>query len=291
MAKNRIGSQISNLKTYQMYLRQMLTLAENVFQFDNLPDIIDVAYLNKTLLNKGWIAFYYEEELEQVVALPFYNVGKLDIYGRPTTIKCYARNGYQSQILKPDKYVIMYDNNGRYPLYMDICQLAERMALDTRTSDINIAQQKTNRFFKTTNENALTIKKILNNIDAFENEVVTYKNINLDDITSCLNPAPYVADKIDIHKEKIFAEFLRLIGISSVTTQKKERLIKDEVIASQGGTIASRYSRSQPRIKAVKEINEKFGLDISVSYYDGVPTSIEELDNMLGGINNDMSNI
>ena len=96
---------------------------------------------------------------------------------------------------------------------------------------------------------------------------------------------------IEIEKEKVFAEFLRLIGISSVTTQKKERLIKDEVIASQGGTIASRYSRSQPRIKAVKEINAKFGLDISVSYYDGVPTSIEELDNMLGGVEYDMSDI
>lgn len=291
MAKNRIGSQLSNLKTYQMYLRQMLTLAENVFQFENLPDIIDVAYLNKTLLNKGWIAFYYEETLDEVVALPFFNVGKLDIYGRPTTIRCYAKNGYQSKTLTPDDYVIMYDSNGRYPLYMDICQLAERMALDTRTSDINIAQQKTNRFFKTTNENALTVKNIINNIDAFDNEVLTYKNINLDDITTCLNPAPYVADKIDIHKEKIFAEFLRLIGISSVTTQKKERLIKDEVMASQGGTIASRYSRSQPRIKAVNEINAKFNLNIAVSYYDGIPTSLEDLSDLIGGDNDDISNM
>jgi hypothetical protein len=27
----------------------------------------------------------------------------------------------------------MYDNNGRYPLWIDIIQYAERLALDTRT--------------------------------------------------------------------------------------------------------------------------------------------------------------
>ena len=44
---------------------------------------------------------------------------------------------------------VPYDNNGRYPLWLDICQYAERIALDTRTIDINIAQQKTPRIFKT----------------------------------------------------------------------------------------------------------------------------------------------
>ena len=49
MKKRMINSQISNYKTYLMYKRQMKTLAENVFKFNNLPEYIDVAYLNKTL--------------------------------------------------------------------------------------------------------------------------------------------------------------------------------------------------------------------------------------------------
>ena len=44
------------------------------------------------------------------------------------------------------------------------------------------------------------------------------------------------------------------------------------MLASQGGTIASRYSRFEPRKEAVKLINEKFGTDIKVRYYDGVPS-------------------
>ena len=72
-------------------------------------------------------------------------------------------------------------------------------------------------------------------------------------------------------------EFLRLIGIANMNFQKKERNIKDEVMASQGGTIASRFSRFEPREKAIKLINEKFDTDIKVRYYDGIPTSEKDV--------------
>lgn len=61
MSKRLVNSQINNFQTYKMYERQLLTLAENVFEFINLPEFIDVPYLNKTLLRKGSIAFFYDE--------------------------------------------------------------------------------------------------------------------------------------------------------------------------------------------------------------------------------------
>lgn len=48
--------------------------------------------------------------------------------------------------------------------------------------------------------------------------------------------------------------------------QKKERLVADEVTRSQGGVIASRYSRLEARRQAAKKINEMFGLNIEVDY-------------------------
>ena len=177
----------------------------------------------------------------------------------------------------------MYDNNGRYPLWLDILQYAERIALATRTIDINIAQQKTPRFWKTKTEQEQTVKNAVNNVDTMENTVITYDNIDLDDTQIVLEPAPYVADKIDLHKEKDWNEFLRLIGIANMNFQKKERNIKDEVLASQGGTVASRYSRFEPRKKAIDEINTKFANyltdgKIEVKYYDGLPSSQEEFE-------------
>lgn len=131
MKQKLINSQISNFKTYQMYLRQLLTLAENVFEFKNLPKFIDKAYLNKTLLRQGAIAFFVDEVMG-LLALPFNNIGTLDVYGRPKKIYAYSQNGYRRK-LNYGEFIIMYDNNGRYPLYLDIFQYAERLALSTRT--------------------------------------------------------------------------------------------------------------------------------------------------------------
>ena len=276
MRKQLKENQLSNWRTYQMYLREMLTLAENVFEFENLPDFIDVAFLNKKLLRDGSIAFFKDEYLG-VIALPYTVMGTLDIYQRPQKIMAIAPNGSYRRILNPDEYIIMYDNNGRYPLFLDITQYAERIALDTRTIDINILQQRTPRFWKTSSDKERSVRDIINNVDGLENMLITYEDINIDDIQLVLQPAPYVADKIDIQKEKLWNEFLRLIGIANMNFQKKERNIKDEVLASQGGTIASRYSRFEPRQKAIKLINEKFGTNINVRYYDGIPTSEKDV--------------
>ena len=279
MERRLINSQLSNFKTYEMYKRQLLTLAENVFEFTNMPKFIDTAYLNKQLLRKGAVAFF-KDEVMGILALPYTSVGTLDVYGRPKSIQVIARNGY-TRTLKYDEFVLMYDNNGRYPLWLDILQYAERIAQATRTIDINIAQQKTPRFWKTKTENEKSVRDLINNVDGYENLVLTYKDIDLDDTTVVLEPAPYVADKIDMEKDKIYNEFLRLIGIANLSYQKKERNIRDEIQAMQGGTIASRFSRFEPRKKAIEQINQKFNTNIEVQYYDGLPTSKKELEEYL----------
>lgn len=256
MSSKLVNSQLTNWKTYEMYRRQLLTLAENVFEFENLPKFIDTPYLNKNLLRKGSIAFFVDEVLG-LLALPYTNLGELDVYGRPRRIQVMSRNGYTKK-LDYGEFVIMYDNNGQYTLYLDILQYAERLALDTRTSDINLENSKIMRFWKTTTEKEKTVKDIITNIDSFNSAIVTYDNIDLEDTQLVLSPVPFIANEIDIHKDKIWSEFLRLIGVSNLSVQKKERNIRDEITAMQGGTIASRYSRFEPRQKAVELINEKW---------------------------------
>lgn len=280
MSKLR-NSQLTNLNTYRLYLRQALSLAENVFKFENLPEFIDVAYMNKCLLNKGAIAFFYEETLGTVVALPFVKYGSLDLYGRYKTIQVIGSNGY-TRVLKEDEFVIMYDNYGKYPLYLDIIQYAERLALYERICDVNIGQQRTPRIWQTSSDMERTVRDLLNDIDGLTESVTSYKNLQVDKINAILQPAPYIADKVTERKEKLWNEFLRLIGVANVTVQKKERNIKDEIMASQGGTIASRFQRFEPRKKAIDEINKKFGkylkAPIVVSFYDNLPTNLKDIE-------------
>lgn len=274
MRRKLVNSQMTNIATYNKYKREMITLAENVFNYNNMPDFIDISFLNKTLLEKGAIAFFYDEVLDEVLALPYVNMGELDLYGRPIEIEVYGQNGYTKRLGKGE-FVIMYDNDGRYPLYVDILQVCERVANIKRVIDINISQQKTPRIWKTNNDSVKTVKDLLNSYDGDVESVLAYDSLLLDNLESVIAPAPYVADKLNDALEKEYSEFCRLIGIANVEIRKKERLITDEVKMSQGGTIASRFNRFNPRKKAIDEINRKWGLNIEVAYYDNLPTSLD----------------
>ena len=278
MKKKLINSQLTNMKTYIMYRDQMLTLAENVFSFDDLPPFIDIGYLNRVLLRNGSIAFFKDEFLG-VIALPYDVLGNFDIYGRPKEIMARAANGRYFRKLSEGEFVIMYDNTSHTSLVYDICQMAERIALSKRTIDINIVQQRTPRVWKTSQDKKKTLEDMMSDIDGMMENIATYDSIEIDDMSVVLAPAPYVADKIDLHLDKEWAEFYRLIGVANLIEQKRERLIKDEMTASQGGTIASRYSRFAPRELAINEINKKFGTTITVKYYDGEPTTEKEDNN------------
>lgn len=276
MKRDLIKSQLSNFDTYRMYKRQFFNLAENVFNFKNLNEFIDVSFLNKQLLLKGAVAFFHDEVMG-LLALPFSIIGKLDVYGRPTTIQVMGQNGYVRS-LNRDEYIIMYDNNGRYPIYLDIIQYAERIGNIQRTIDINVNQMKTPRYWSVPQGMEKSVRDITNNIEGNNELILTYNDIDLNEITNTLNPSPYVSDQLSDLKEKLYNEFLRLIGIANMSYQKKERNIRDEITAMQGGTIASRYSRFNPREKAVKQINDKWGLNIEVEYYDGLPTTLREIE-------------
>ncbi len=280
MKRRTINSQLGNYKTYLAYRNKMLTLAMNVFQFKNMNPFIDMAYVNSNLVLKGSIAFF-KDEVMGLLALPYTPVGSLDIYGRPTTIKVIPKNGSYNRTLHRGEFVIMYDNESKLPIWDSIVQSCERIAEIKRTIDINISQQATPRYWKTSEANLKTVENMLRDIDSKVDAIVTSDNNIIDDITCCLAPAPFVADKLNEAKKEEWAEFLELIGISNVAIQKKERVIRDEILTSMGGTIASRYSRFESRRKAIEEINKKFDENLEVTFYDGLPTTIENVDEFL----------
>ena len=279
MANTKVNnSQLTNWATYLMYQSQMFALAQNVFIIENLPDYMDKSYIKRTIVYRGSIAFFYDDILEELCALPYSFAGTYDMYGRPTKIIVQGQNGY-TRTLRKSEFVIMYDNDSKDSIYLNICQYAQRLSQTVRTTDINIAQQKTPRIWITSTEKYQSLKNLMNNIDSFEESILAYNGIDLEDVNCVCEPAPFVADKLDVHSEKIWNEFLRFVGISNLAVTKKERNIKDEILAMQGGTIASRFNRFEPRKDAVEKINKMFGAylekPLEVRYYDGEPNTEE----------------
>ena len=88
------------------------------------------------------------------------------------------------------------------------------------------------------------------------------------DISNKLNvlktDAPYLIDKLELHKHEIWNECMTFLGIDNANTDKKERLITDEV--ESNNEIIKYYLNCfyKTRKKACDEINKKYGLDISI---------------------------
>ena len=287
MKQKSINSQITNYKTVINYKNRMLGLAQNVFQFKNMDSFIDMSMVNRTLISQGSIAFFYDEVVKQLVALPYTIVGSLDYYGRPQAIRPIPYFGVYNRTLyaRKKEFVIMWDNEAHLPIYSDIIESAKRIALIKRNIDINIAQQSTNRVWKTTEDKKLSLERALQEVDSKVNTIITYDDLDLNEIGGILSVAPFVADKLNDAKKEEWSEFLETIGITSNMINKKERLITDEVFTSMGGTIASRYNRFESRRKAVELINEYFNQNIEVEFYDGLPTTIKDPDEFLNNEN------
>lgn len=279
MNKKLVNSQLTNALTYTKVRRKMVMLASNVFNFKNLEEYapnIDKDYINRKLVYNGAVAWFYDEELG-LLALPFNDKGKPDVYGNPTSIEVIGSNGYHKSLsVTKGEAIIMYDNSGRYPLINDIIQDAERIALCKRVQDVNISMQKNSRIWKTDKSREKTVQDLLNRVDGNVENVVSYDNVDIDTLTSTLAVVPYITNDIDEHIRTLWEDFYAHIGISSVLVNKKERLIKDEMRASQGGTIASRFIRFTPRVEALTKINKKWNVNIELEYYDGLPTTLEE---------------
>ena len=138
-----------------------------------------------------------------------------------------------------------------------------------RAIDININAQKTPVLIQCTEQQRLTMVNLYQKYDGNEPFIFGDSNLDLNGFKVLRTDAPFVADKIRQEKTQTWNEALTYLGISNTNVTKKERLISDEVIRSQGGTIASRYSRLEMRRQACREINNMFPeLNIWCDYRD-----------------------
>ena len=77
---------------------------------------------------------------------------------------------------------------------------------------------------------------------------------------------PFVADKLQEHKNNLVCELLTILGLNNndSNNMKKERLIVDEVNANNQEIEMYLDTDFKNRQKACEEINAKFGLNITV---------------------------
>ena len=268
--KNRafISTLNENVRTYRLYLDQILEIAIARYKWDGLPKTIDERFLELTLCGKNGTVLFFKDENIGHLALPCTMSGRFNVYNIPIQRRAYAVNGYQAT-RDDTNSVIIYSNqlhNGM-SIYNRLIQYAKDLYLIDSIIMVNVNAQKTPLMLLADEKQMLTLKNLYMKYDGNQPFIFGDRNdLNPNSIQALVTGAPYVADKLYELKQNIWNEVLTFLGVPNVQMNKKERLITDEVNRGLGGVFASRYSGLLSRRQACDQINEMFGLNISVEY-------------------------
>lgn len=266
-----------NNYTYMQYAYRLMELSISMFEWKNLPEGIDERFLEMVLFTDGHAVFFKDDELGDYLALQCLINGKLNVYRIPIKRRAFAVNGYQKQLTDKDS-VIIFNNMLHTNSWLDVKMFAKRLYNLDRIIDVNANAQKTPILIKGNEQQRLTLTNLYKEYDGNAPVIFADKSLDMNALQVLSTQAPYVADKIYQLKTQIWNEALTYLGISNVPFQKRERMVSDEVTRSQGGTVASRYSRLNARRQACEQINKMFGLNIECDFREDYQFSEEVMD-------------
>lgn len=270
-----------NTYLQRYFRRYLLQKAMSVFKW-NLPDTWDQDYFLYNLYCYGYVAVIDTEEfgvIPQWGALGGYNV-----FYHPTY--CIITNPLIKSIKQPvigvDCTIIKLEPD--YGSIMDLVNYyADMLALCAESTGINLLNSHVSTVFPASNKAmAESYKKMFDKVASGEPAVVVDKALFDDTGKPVWTPYQanisneYIADRILTDMRKIEAMFDTDIGIPSANTDKKERLVTDEVNANNVETAIRCEMWLDEIKKSCEETRSMFGIDISVDWRVNPKTDIQD---------------
>lgn len=264
MKETDLAMRINN-ETYSDYLDRLKLLATSLFTWEGLDEVAGTGasrFLELSLYEYGRACFIKDDELGYM-ALRVNPSDTFNVYMLPTKVQAWSI-GYQKNFDFDDVVYIM-NNELQVPTARTINQFAYRLYETERTIDVNLIAQKTPVLIEGDTKTILTLKNVYMQYSGNTPFIFGSKAFDVSNKLNVLNTnAPYLIDKLELHKHEIWNECLTYLGIDNANTDKKERLITDEV--ESNNEVINYYLNCfyKTRKKACDEINEKYGLDIKL---------------------------
>ena len=256
---------IINDRTMIDYIDRLKMLSVSLFTWKDLDKYAGTGasrFLELSLYEEGKGVFVKDDELGYM-ALKVNPSDKLNIYNLPTKVMAWSI-GYNKNFNFDDVVYIM-NNELQKPTREFMELFAYRLYETERTIDINLQSQKTPILIEGDTKTILTLKNVYMQYSGNTPFIFGNKQFDISNKLNVLKTdAPYIIDKLDVHKHQIFNEALTVLGIDNANTDKKERLITNEVESNEQLITYYLNCFYKTRKKACDEINEKFGLNISI---------------------------
>lgn len=248
-----------NDRTMFDYIDRLQMLARSIFTWDGLDEVAGNGasrFLEKALYQNGRACFVKDSELGYM-ALNVNPSDKLNIYELPTKVNAYSI--MYNKMYDFDDIVYIMNNELQKPTLKILDLFAMRLYETERTIDVNMNAQKTPVLIEGDTKTILTLKEVYMKYSGNIPFVFGNKQFDISNKLNVLKTdAPFLVDKLDAHKTRVFNEALTILGINNANTDKKERLITDEVESND--QLVNYYLNCfyKTRKKACDEINKKF---------------------------------
>lgn len=306
MRRRYVGNRVAKFKdymyinddTYIDYLERLKKIAISIFEWKGLPDSMDSRFLEFCLYYTGQAALL-QNEAGVLINTKACTAGDINIYELPTSINCYSVgynktkkvfDGFVAEGADPEEYAVHVLNNlNRTATAYTIELFAYRLYLAQRTADTNISVNRM-PFVITTDENQrLTMENLFNQIDANKPAIFGDKD-SLSNLKQSLqvlptNP-PFIADKLMDYKKQVFNEALEFLGINYLS-EKKERLITNEINSNNELINLNLQSYLVPRQKAAEQFNKLFGTNVEVKVRSDLYNILKEQESIVSDYNGD----
>lgn len=266
-----------NDNTFIDYLDRLKLIAISLFEWKGLDDVAGYGasrFMELALYENGRACFL-KDETKGYMVLRANPDDKFNIYMLPNKILAWSL-GYNKKV-EFDDCVYVMNNLLTKPTLETLQLMAYRLYETERTIDVNLIAQKTPVLIEGDTKTILTLKNVYMQYSGNTPFIFGNKQFDISNKLNVLKTdAPYLIDKLELHKHEIWNECMTYLGINNANTDKKERLITDEV--DSNNDLINYYLNCfyKTRKEACDLINKKYNLDIKLELNKDVLKLIEE---------------
>ena len=264
------------------YLRKLASACITRFKWEGMPETVDPRFIELTLFMRGLSVFYFDDELERYLALRGAGVGIPDWHDNPIMFQVNGNQMLNKQ-LSADNCVPIWGNNMRVPDHDLTFITAGRLAdFDMTIDQINKGARRPVLLVGDENIRS-SLMAVYRQIEEGQPFIATHKSFgeNLDNHVKSFDLGTKASDiaAIQIAKTRVFNEYMGFMGINNANQDKRERLVSEEVNANNSQIGIFRSDPFEARRMACKQINDKYGLSVSVDWNE---ESIVDVDQDIG---------
>lgn len=264
-----------------MIERKLLELAMNRFEWKNLPEEIDIRWLEMSINFYGLAVFFYDEDYGKYFALRGAGIGQLNMMGNPIEFMVYG-NGYYEKTVKAEECVPIWANYMRMPDWDIIRIYSQRIAEMDRTIEINSKSARRTKIMTMSENGRLTAENVNRQIDDGAAVIKVADNIVVDQMINNIDLSVDPDSIINMHmlRTREWQEAVNMLGINTSNQDKKERMVASESAGNDDLIATIRATNLQARQQACEQINRMFP-DIALNSEDGEGVSVEYVTGMV----------